>query len=69
MAEKDGPGQTVPEQSTEVVDASQWFVKSFEISDPAQSLLEQYSGFTSDEIIPHVTDLVSRIRVEIRSQN
>ena len=69
MAEKDGPGQVVPEQSTKAVDVSQWFVKSFKIPDPAQALLEQYSEIAPDDVVPHVTDLVSRNQLEIRSQN
>ena len=51
----------ITEEATQAVDATQWFVKSVKIPDPAQALLEQYSGFAPDEIIPHVTDLVSGI--------
>ena len=57
----------IPEEATQAVDATQWFVESVKIPDPAQALLEQYSGFAPDEIIPHVTDLVSGIRLEIGS--
>ena len=57
------------EEATQAVDATQWFVKSAKIPDPAQALLEQYSGFAPDEIIPHVTDLVSGIRLEIASRD
>ena len=57
------------QEATEAVDASQWFVKSFKIPEPMQALLEQYSGFSPNEIIPHVTDLVSDIQPGISSQN
>ena len=58
----------IPEEAIEAVDTTQWFVKPVKIPDPAQALLEQYSGFAPDEIIPHVTDLVSGIRLEISPQ-
>ena len=63
MAEqgKDGLVQAIPAGATKAVDADQWFVESVKIPDPAQALLEQYSGFAPDEIIPHVTDLVSSV--------
>ena len=57
------------EQGAIPEEATQWFVKPVKIPDPAQALLEQYSGFAPDEIIPHVTDLVSGIRLEIGSQD
>ena len=69
---KDRLVQAIPQETSEEVnpsDASQWFIKPVKIPDPAQALLEQYSGFAPDEIIPHVTDIVSRIRFDIRSQD
>ena len=72
MAEqgKDRLIQALPQETTEAVDpsdASQWFIKPVKIPEPAQVLLEQYSGFAPDETIPHVTDLVSRIHFSICS--
>lgn len=63
MAEqcKDGP-----DEATEATDATRWFVKSFKVPDPAQILLEEYSGLAPDQTIPHVTDLVSGLQLEIR---
>lgn len=58
-----------PKGTTEAADTGQWFEKSFTIPDPAQALLERYSGFAPDEIVPHVTDLVSGIRLDIRTKN
>lgn len=40
-------------------DLPSWFKETFEVPGPAQALLEQYSGFAPDEIVPHVAELVS----------
>ncbi len=53
--------QTAPEGPHKIVDASKWLRGTVQVPVAARALLEQYSGLTPEEVIPHVTDLVSSI--------
>ena len=60
-SDKDGRVETIPGEPPNVVDGSRWFAESVQVPAPAQALLEQYSGLAPEDVIPHVTDLVSGI--------
>ena len=55
-------GETVRITAKEIQaseDTSKWFAPDVKIPDEARALLEQYSGFAPDQVVPHVKDLVS----------
>lgn len=58
-ADADERVQITPEELGKSEDISKWYTERITIPPGAQTLLEQYSGFAPDEIIPHVRDLVS----------
>lgn len=53
------PVQITAEEIQASEDTSKWFPSHVNIPDEARELLEQYSGFAPDEVVPHIKDLVS----------
>lgn len=51
--------QITPQELRKSEDTSRWYTEDITIPPEAQALLEQYSGFAPDEVVPHVRDLVS----------
>ena len=51
--------QITPEEVEKTGDTAKWYNERINIPAGAQALLEQYSGFAPDQVIPHVKDLVS----------
>ena len=49
------------EEHKKIGGTPKWFLETVTILPPAQTLLEQYPGLAPDEVVPHVTDLVSGI--------
>lgn len=56
--------QVTAEELGKSEDISKWYTQEINIPPGAQALLEEYSGFAPDEVVPHVRDLVSAIRCE-----
>lgn len=50
--------QITPEEVKKTGEADKWYEGRINIPAGAQTLLEQYSGFASHQIAPHVKDLV-----------
>lgn len=50
--------QITPEELQKSEDTKKWYTQDIKISDAARMLLEQYSGFAPDEVVPHIIDLV-----------
>ncbi len=53
--------QMTSEEPKKIGETPKWFLETVKVPPPARALLEQYSGLTPDEVVPHVTDLVSGI--------
>lgn len=52
--------QITPSELRESEDTSKWYEHEIKIPDGARTLLEQYSGFAPDEVVPHIRDLRDR---------
>ncbi|MCJ1378459.1 hypothetical protein MMC17_001558 [Xylographa soralifera] len=57
---EEGRIQVTSEEVQKTVDTSKWFPEDVKIPLQARTLLEQYSGFAPDEVLPHVADLRAR---------
>ena len=51
--------QMTPEEVEKRGETAKWYNEKINVPAGAQALLEQYSGFSPDQIIPHVKNLVS----------
>lgn len=48
--------QITPEEMKKTGQTAEWYEEKIKIPAGAQALLEQYSGFAPDQVIPHVKD-------------
>ena len=53
--------QVTPEDLGKSEDIFKWYTQKITIPPGAQALLEEYSGFAPEEVVPHVRDLVSAV--------
>ena len=51
--------QITPEEVEKRGQPTNWYNEKINVPAGAQALLEKYSGFAPDQVIPHVKDLVS----------
>ena len=55
--------QMTPDEVKKTGEVAKWYRENINIPAGAQTLLEQYSGFAPDEVVPHVKDLVRSTRI------